>query len=493
MSVSVARGNRGGSALNYTFGLNKALPFFRQNGVVPPAAGHISGDASQSKTPGLFSRILSNAGAKGSDAGASMTLQYGYRSFNIAPSGAQDTFVYEPSIASSKSTRSWADSDSSYSFSPRRRRSTLFGHAERAEDDDDDDDTASVDSEEARRDPREVVPVDLPALIAPYHAGIVTVPLPPPSADSSDSSDSDATTRPPARARTPFPTPRAPERCASTSAAPPGLVAPAPASSLPATYVPAPPGSRAARSNSYPPAAPTTTYASTASTSYAPAPAASLPASYTPAPRERRTSSSTPPSVPVRAATYPPRQRRASVTESTPASVPTLAPDAAAFSPPPPPPPPVPQQLPLEGLVSPIPPRPLSRANSVPRPLPSIPRAPSPSLSPVSPARPRAPGPAPRGVRWCDDLICPSPVPRARRRRGWFNRRGDQLWTNEGAYRPAPAGGEFPRDLRHYPAPGTGWMNEEGLRIDMGHRLVKGPFKSALKKGAGGGGRTRSV
>jgi hypothetical protein len=58
----------------------------------------------------------------------------------------------------------------------------------------------------------------------------------------------------------------------------------------------------------------------------------------------------------------------------------------------------------------------------------------------------------------------------------------DQLWTNGGAYRSAPAGAEFPPDLRHYPAPGMGWMNEDGVRIDMNHRLLKGPLRSALKK-----------
>jgi hypothetical protein len=106
------------------------------------------------------------------------------RPFNIYASAA-DTYVYEPSICSSKSSRSrvsWAasDNDSTYSFArdrDERRSSMLF----RGDDDDDAySDTGSVDSEARRRDPREVVPADLPQLVAPIlHNGIVTVPLPP--------------------------------------------------------------------------------------------------------------------------------------------------------------------------------------------------------------------------------------------------------------------------------------------------------------------------
>ena len=58
----------------------------------------------------------------------------------------------------------------------------------------------------------------------------------------------------------------------------------------------------------------------------------------------------------------------------------------------------------------------------------------------------------------------------------------DQLWTNDGAYRPARTGEEFPLDLDDYPEYGEGWMNEDGVRIDMGHRRVpKSPPRSALK------------
>ncbi|KAF8217457.1 hypothetical protein K438DRAFT_1557342 [Mycena galopus ATCC 62051] len=102
-------------------------------------------------------------------------------------------------------------------------------------------------------------------------------------------------------------------------------------------------------------------------------------------------------------------------------------------------------------------------------------------------APPRAPTPvqgtaAPRNVRWNENLVCPSPIFADQRRKGWFNRRGDQLWTNDGAYKPAPPDQEFPPDLRDYPSSGSGWMNEDGVRIDMGHRLIpKVPLRSALK------------
>lgn len=59
----------------------------------------------------------------------------------------------------------------------------------------------------------------------------------------------------------------------------------------------------------------------------------------------------------------------------------------------------------------------------------------------------------------------------------------DQLWTNDGAFKPPPAGQEYPPDLDDYPEQGEGWMNEEGTRIDVDHRLVpKVPLRSALKQ-----------
>lgn len=59
----------------------------------------------------------------------------------------------------------------------------------------------------------------------------------------------------------------------------------------------------------------------------------------------------------------------------------------------------------------------------------------------------------------------------------------DQLWTNDGAYKAASAGQEYPPDLDEYPENNEGWMNEEGIRIDLGHRLIpKPPLRSALKQ-----------
>jgi hypothetical protein len=58
----------------------------------------------------------------------------------------------------------------------------------------------------------------------------------------------------------------------------------------------------------------------------------------------------------------------------------------------------------------------------------------------------------------------------------------DQLWTNNGHYKPPAPGQEYPIDLEGYPDYGQGWMNEDGVRIDMGHhRIPKVPLRSALK------------
>ncbi len=104
-----------------------------------------------------------------------------------------------------------------------------------------------------------------------------------------------------------------------------------------------------------------------------------------------------------------------------------------------------------------------------------------------------------RSVRFSENLICPSPVPPSKRRKGWFNKRGcvlifpascscylrllcsDQLWTNDGQFSLAEQ--EYPPDLDEYPDFGVGWMNEEGIRIDIHHRLIpKGPLRPALKR-----------
>jgi len=88
--------------------------------------------------------------------------------------------------------------------------------------------------------------------------------------------------------------------------------------------------------------------------------------------------------------------------------------------------------------------------------------------------------PAQRSVRWKDGLVCDSPIPR---RKGWFNRKGDQLWTNNGIYRPAEPGQEYPEDLADYPDSSIGWMNEVGMMIDLQHRMIpKTPARSALKR-----------
>ncbi|KAI0070646.1 hypothetical protein K474DRAFT_1713158 [Panus rudis PR-1116 ss-1] len=85
-----------------------------------------------------------------------------------------------------------------------------------------------------------------------------------------------------------------------------------------------------------------------------------------------------------------------------------------------------------------------------------------------------------RSVRWTENLVCPSPMPR---RKGWYNRRGDQLWTNDGRYKAPEPGQEYPPDLANYPEPNAGWMNESGVRIDMNHRLIpKPPLRSALRR-----------
>jgi len=87
----------------------------------------------------------------------------------------------------------------------------------------------------------------------------------------------------------------------------------------------------------------------------------------------------------------------------------------------------------------------------------------------------------PRGVRWTEDLVAPTPPPRFPRRKGYYNRRGDQLWTNDGRYKQCPE--PFPPDLADYPEPGEGWANEFGIVIDMQHRLVpKASVKPVLKK-----------
>lgn len=61
----------------------------------------------------------------------------------------------------------------------------------------------------------------------------------------------------------------------------------------------------------------------------------------------------------------------------------------------------------------------------------------------------------------------------------------DQLWTNDGVFVAPDAGTEYPIELSEYPEVGIGWQNEEGIRIDMQHRLIpKLPLRPALKRGS---------
>ena len=48
--------------------------------------------------------------------------------------------------------------------------------------------------------------------------------------------------------------------------------------------------------------------------------------------------------------------------------------------------------------------------------------------------------------------------------------------------------------LQCYPEPNCGWMNEDGTRIDMQHRLIpKLPLRSALKRSRGSSGSVEQV
>ncbi|GJE96310.1 hypothetical protein PsYK624_125040 [Phanerochaete sordida] len=111
-------------------------------------------------------------------------------------------------------------------------------------------------------------------------------------------------------------------------------------------------------------------------------------------------------------------------------------------------------------------------------------RSPKSERPSLSRSRSTSPAEAPaKTVRWHEDLISPSLPPPGERRKGWFNRRGDQLWTNDGRYKSPESGQEYPPDLACYPETNCGWMNEDGVRIDMQHRLVpKPPLRSALKR-----------
>ncbi|KZS97328.1 hypothetical protein SISNIDRAFT_450122 [Sistotremastrum niveocremeum HHB9708] len=134
------------------------------------------------------------------------------------------------------------------------------------------------------------------------------------------------------------------------------------------------------------------------------------------------------------------------------------------------PPPPVPTYMPMTN------PMPIPMA--IPRVAPTRLSADSGSSGSSDPISSEGSG---RSVRWRNTLVSDTPPPQ--RRKGWFNKRGDQLWTNAGGYVEPKPGMEYPPDLVGYPEQGTGWMNEEGVVIDMKHRLVpKKPVRSALKR-----------
>lgn len=62
------------------------------------------------------------------------------------------------------------------------------------------------------------------------------------------------------------------------------------------------------------------------------------------------------------------------------------------------------------------------------------------------------------------------------------------MWTNDGDFVEAETGMDYPPDLDDYPDVGVGWMNEEGIRIDMQHRLIpKAPLRPALKRSSTSG------
>lgn len=84
-----------------------------------------------------------------------------------------------------------------------------------------------------------------------------------------------------------------------------------------------------------------------------------------------------------------------------------------------------------------------------------------------------------RSVRFHDNPVLPD---HWERRKGWFNRRGDQLWDNDGSYVAALEREQYPADLQNYPEPGRGWMNEEGTVIDMKRRLIRKKLRPVLKK-----------
>lgn len=447
----------------------------------------------------------------------------GSRKFGIYPSATKNTFVYEASI-SSKSD--FYDDEDSFFSAPddasvlaRSSLETLQsvwgigGHGS--------------DSDGSDHSPSRIIPPNLPALIEAqknYNAGVISVALPEGSVSSDSDTDStitegpyngqdsapDATStamqryyammssRPPvSEDRRILPPPSQPQNSATalrapTISQPPGIVGltrhSAPHQRRQDLQTPLPRDSLV-----LPPAAPMQRQDSGYAGRIPRRPSLEreqrtiLPPGLSTSPGAHSTIAGQPSAPP---AYTPGRPRRDSLTPSAPPQQARRDSVSAA------PQPPI-QPVRRDSISVPQPPQSVHRnsVSAVPQPPLPVRRAtdPLPASNPSPPVSARrSSDSAPRGqgllvstrVRFNDEnLICPSPIPMHERRRGWHNRRGDQLWTNKGDYKPAPPGQGYPPDLASYPDYGEGWMNEEGMRIDMQHRLIpKPPLRSALKR-----------
>lgn len=435
----------------------------------------------------------------------------GSRKFGIYPSGAKNNFVYEASISSKSDF--YDDGDSFFSVpddasvlarSSLETLQSVFGlHHD------------GSDTDGSDHSPSRIIPPNLPALIEAqknFNAGVISVVLPDGSVSSDSDTDSTITegpyngqdSAPDAMQRyyammssrhpvsedrriLPPPVQSQPQNGATApraSISPPGMANhsrhSAPVQRRQDINTPMPRDSLV-----LPPAAPMQHQDSGYGGRTVRRPSlereqrAILPPGLSTSPTSHSTLQGQPPAPPA----YAGRLRRDSLTQARRDSIsngsqpPMLPSRRNSLSAPQPPP----MQSVHRNSIS-APPLPVRRATD-PLPMPNPP-------PPVS-AR-RLSESAPRGqgllvstrVRFDDEnLICPSPIPRDERRQGFYNRRGDQLWTNKGDYKPAPPGQEYPPDLGCYPDYGEGWMNEEGVRIDMQHRLIpKAPLRSALKR-----------
>ncbi|ETW75703.1 hypothetical protein HETIRDRAFT_455408 [Heterobasidion irregulare TC 32-1] len=418
--------------------------------------------------------------------GPSVTHGYG-----VYPGGSRYTYILEASVSSKSDLQSLsdrmsphdADDDSIMSFSgeissvracssTETLLSTLALTAENHHDDSDVDDALPT------HPPSRIVPANLPALIVAQKStgsGIINLSLPEGSGSSSDS-DSDSTAAgEPCRQRTYCSTSAArpdPRQIHPSNAYPARSAAPAALHRQDMVVRDEQPGSSRQSKLDRPVADGRQAFPPGLSSSPPPSPVADrhpeLHSAPPPVRRERRESFS----VPAPRPNEPPVLSR-------PPDARVAGPSSSAPSRPPP------QRSRTLSDQSQRPTLPPSTPAASNRMHPADPRdvvsAPAQIPQAGAPARPQ-PILNTRCVRWNENLICPSPIPTHQRRKGWFNRRGDQLWTNVGAYKPAPQGQEYPLDLQNYPDYGVGWMNEEGVRIDMQHRLMPKVLRSALKR-----------